>query len=89
MEGWFSRDLVGSGVDVTVVVGLELDRGDVAEGAVDAGVVEPPHPVQGGEFEVVCSAPRALVVDAFGLVEPDSRLRQSVIVGLTGQSGAV
>jgi len=59
------------GVVVMVVLGLELNRWDVAQRAVEAGVVEPPHPVQGGELEVADASPRAVVADAFGLVQPD------------------
>jgi hypothetical protein len=59
------------GVDVTVVVGLELDWWDVADGAVQPGLVEPVHPAQGGELEVVDASPGPFVADALGLVEPD------------------
>ena len=46
MEGWFSRQWLLSGVVVTVVVGFVLDGWDVADLAVEAGVVLPPHPVE-------------------------------------------
>ena len=37
---------LGSSVDVTVVVGLELDGWLVVEAAGEAGLVDPPHPVR-------------------------------------------
>ena len=45
---------------------------------VQADLVEPPHPVQGGELDLVDVAPRAVEVDALGFVEPDGRLGERV-----------
>ena len=56
---------------------------------VDAPVVEPVDPFQGGELEVAEAPPGAAVADEFGLVEPDDRLGQRVVVALSGQSGPV
>lgn len=50
VEGWLSRFLVGSLVDMTVVALFMVDWGRIVEGAVDTHVVEPPHPVQCCEF---------------------------------------
>ena len=78
MEGGFSQQRVLLGVDLTVVVVLELDRWDVAEAAVEAAVVKPPHPVQGGELKVIRALPGAFVADALGLVEADGGLGERV-----------
>ena len=80
MEGGFSRQRLLSGVVLTVVALLVLGRGGVDDGAVQAGGVEPVDPAEGGELEVVDSAERGVVADAFGLLEPDHRLRHRVIV---------
>ena len=53
---------------------------------VDASVVEPVDPFQGGELEVLEASPGAAVADELGLVEPDDRLGQGVVVALSGQS---
>lgn len=65
---------------MTVVVVLESDRGRVRDGAVEADLVEPPHPVQGGELDVVDVVPWPLEAEALGFVEPDERFSESVIV---------
>ena len=61
---------------------FELCWRDVSELAVEATVVEPVDPFEGGEFEVVKAPPRALVANQFGLVEPEHRLGQGVVVGI-------
>lgn len=55
---------------------------DVAELAEQAAVVEPVDPFEGGEFEVVDAPPGAFVADQFGLLEPEHRLGQGVVVGV-------
>lgn len=70
MEAEFSRLRLLLGVDLTAVLGLELDRWRVAQSTVQTGFVEPVHPAQGGEFEVLEATPGAFAVGAFGLVEP-------------------
>jgi len=82
VEAEFSRQRVLSGVDVTVVVLFELDRGDVSEAAVEPRLVEPVDPAQRGELEVVDASPGSFVADALGLVEPDDGLGQGVIEGV-------
>ncbi len=67
---------------MTVEVLLVLDRWDVSEGAVEAVLVEPVHPVQGRQLEVVDAAPGSLVADALELVEPDQALGLGVVVGI-------
>lgn len=80
MTGEFSRPRLRSGVDLTVVLGFVLDRRDVADRGVKPGLIEPVDPVQGGEFGVVDTSPRAFWFDAFGLVEPDQALSLSAVV---------
>lgn len=57
--GVFSRPRLLPRVDLTVAVLLELGGRDVAERTVEAVLVEPVHPVQRGQFEVVDAAPAA------------------------------
>ena len=67
-------------VGLTVVEVFELRWRDAAEFLEEAAVVEPVDPFEGGEFEVVDAAPGAFVSNEFGLVEPDDRFRESVVV---------
>ena len=61
---------------------------DHADAAVEPVVVVPVDPCGGGEFDVCEGLVGALVedrgADALGLVEPDHRLGQGVVIGLTG-----
>jgi hypothetical protein len=58
----------------------------VAAVAVEPVFVEPVHPGEGGEFELVDVVPAVGVgpVDALGLVEPVGGLGEGVVVALTG-----
>ena len=67
---------------LTVVEVLELCCRDVAEFAEHAAVVEPVDPFEDGEFEVVEAPAEALVADQFGLVEPEHRFGQGIVVGI-------
>jgi hypothetical protein len=60
---------------LTVVEVFELCWQDVAEFTEEAAVVEPVDPLEGGEFEVVDTPPRALVSNQFCLVETEQRHR--------------
>jgi hypothetical protein len=72
------------GFGESVVELLELDRCEVVDGAVGALGVEPLHPSGGGDLDLVDVAPGAFVVDQLGLVESDLRLREGVVVCLSG-----
>lgn len=65
---------------VSVVELFEFDWGEVVERAVDAVAVEPGHPLGGRRFDVRDVPPGSVVVDEFGLVEPDLRLGEGVDV---------
>ena len=54
---------------VTVVVGFELCRWDVAAGGVQAALVPPGDPGSGGQLDVFDGLPGSLPVDQFGFVE--------------------
>src|SRR5690625_4429140 len=45
-------------------------------------MVEPVHPLQGGDLHVGNSPPGSQVVDDLGLVEPDDRLGESIVVAV-------
>jgi hypothetical protein len=55
---------------LTVVVGFELGRRDVAARSLEAAAAEPVDPGEGGEFDVVDAAPWSAPADELGLVEP-------------------
>ena len=65
---------------MTVVVGFVFGWWDAAEVVVDASVVEPVDPFEGGEFKVVEAAPWSLVADEFGLVEAVDCFGERVVV---------
>ena len=75
----FSDRFVASVVEL-----LYLEWCEVVDGAVGALRVEPQHPGRGGRLDLVDVAPGPVVVDEFGLVEPDLRFREGVVVGLSG-----
>lgn len=62
---------------------LELGGWDVAEFAVQAAVVEPFDPAEGGQFDVVGVAPGALSADEFCLVEPVHGFGEAVVIRLS------
>jgi hypothetical protein len=74
VEARFCRGVLGEAGDGTVVVVLELDRWDVAAGAVEAAVVEPVDVLQGGQLDVVEALPLPTAADELGLVETDEGL---------------
>ena len=69
---------------MTVVVGFVICRGGVAspggDPTVEAPIVEPVDPFQGGVFDVVESLPLSSTVDQFGLVEAVDRFRHRIVV---------
>ncbi len=67
---------------LTVVVGFELGWWDAAEVVEDASVVEPVDPFEGGEFEVVETAPWPFVADEFCFVEAVDGLGERVVVAV-------
>jgi len=72
-----------AGVLLSVECGLELGRGNIADGLQQPAVVEPVNPLQGGVLEVVDAPPGAAAADQLGLVQADDRLGQRVVVGVT------
>lgn len=82
MEGRLPRKRLLEGVDLTVVLPFDLDRGVVVERGVQACGVEPVDPVRGRELERVDGAERAIGADALGLVEPDDALGEGVVLGV-------
>jgi hypothetical protein len=78
VEAEFSRQRLLQGVGRAIELGLELDRRNVAQAAVQAHLVEPVHPVQSRELKFVDASPGSLGADEFGLVEPDQALGEGV-----------
>ena len=79
MSAGFGDRFVASVVEL-----LDFERGEVVDGAVSALGVEPEHPCGGGDLDLRDVSPGAFVVDEFGLVEPDLRFREGVVVSLSG-----
>ena len=61
---------------------FELDGRDVAEGLVQAVVVEPADVLNDGELELAATAPDA-VGDQLGLEAVDERFSEGVVVGVS------
>ena len=62
------------------VDGLEFGRRGMPNGLQQSMVVEPVDPLQGGVFDVLDPLPGAAPADQLGLVQPDDRLGQRVVV---------
>ena len=62
--------------------GFELGRRDRTNGLQEAAMVEPVDPLQGGVLDLVDAPPGAAPVDQLGLVQPDDRLGQGVVVAV-------
>lgn len=62
----------------SVVELFDLEGREVVDGAVGAFGVEPQHPGGSGGLDLVDVAPGPFVVDQFGLVQADLRLREGV-----------
>jgi hypothetical protein len=67
------------GFGASAVELFELERRELVYRPVGAFGVEPLHPSGGGGFDLVDVAPRALVMDELGLVQPDLGLREGVL----------
>jgi hypothetical protein len=62
---------------------LELDGRNVPDWLEQSSGVEPGHPVQCRELDVVHAAPRTATTNDLGLVQPDDCLGHRVVVGVT------
>jgi hypothetical protein len=74
---------------VTVVVGFELGGWDHSDAAVESAVVEPVDVFEGGELDVVETAPGAVPVDEFPLVQPVEGLGEGVSASPESRSEGV
>lgn len=79
----------GLGCVRSVMDGFEFDWWDTAQAVHEPVGVVPVHPVGGEQFHVDQAMQRAapkrrVIANRFGLVQPDRRLGQGVVVGLTG-----
>lgn len=79
-----ARSFEGFGEGVVEL--LELDGGEVVDRGVGALDVEPVHPGSGRGLDVIDVATWALVVDELGLVDPDLRLRERVVVSVADEA---
>lgn len=64
VEAGFCRQRLLLGVDATVGIVFELDRRELAQGAVESDGVRLPDPVSGGEVELVGAVPGSFVQHA-------------------------
>lgn len=80
---WFESGRDGLlGLQLLIVGGFSLGRWEITDGAVQAAVVEPGHPFQGGQLDRVAGFPWAPAVDQFRLVEAVDGLCQRVVVAV-------
>jgi hypothetical protein len=74
-------DLLGLSV-VTVVAGFVFCGWDVVEGAVQATLVPPPDPLEGGQLDLFGGAPRPAWADQLGLVQAVDGFREGIVVAV-------
>ena len=65
-----------------MVACLGLGRWDVADRLEQAAIVEPTHPVEGGEFHGTDVSPRPAPTDRLGLERADDGLGEGIVVGI-------
>jgi hypothetical protein len=73
---------------LTVVDQFVFRGCEVVAGAVEASVVVPVDPFQGGEFDVVEAFPGSAVVDQFGFEQADLGFGQRVVQSVTDRADA-
>ena len=74
--------LVEAGLLLLIVHLFELGRWYVANRSQEPLLVEPGHPVESGELDIVDSLPRAVLSNDLGLVQADHRFGQCVVIGV-------
>src|SRR5690606_26012147 len=69
---------------LSAIVGLlVLDRRHVADGFEEPVMVEPPHPLQGRELDILMAPPGSTASDHLRLEKADHRFGQGVVIGIT------
>ena len=71
---------------LTVVGGLQFCRGEVTDLAVQPAVVVPVDVGESGQLDLLEAAPGAMAADQLGLVQPDDRLGQAVVVAVADRA---
>src|SRR3954463_4873564 len=61
---------------------LVLRRRQITDRLEETAVIEPVHPLEGREFDVLQASPGTAMPDELGLVQPVDRLGQRVVVGV-------
>lgn len=79
VEGELSRQRLLSGGVLTVVLVLGFDGCEVSDRGVQPVLVEPMHPGEGCELELIDGSERAVDLDTFVLVETDDGLGEVVV----------
>ncbi len=64
------------------IVCLSLGRRDIPDGFEESNVVEPVHPLQGGQFQGLPGFPRAPAMDLLGFIQPLKGLGQGVVIAV-------
>ena len=70
------------GFEVSVVAGLDFCRGALVEFGMQALVVEPPHPFQRRELDLLDGSPGSALADQLGLVKRVDRFGESVVIAV-------
>ena len=69
-------------VELPPVVCLSLGRRDIPDGFEESDVVEPVHPLQGGQFQGLPGFPGAPAMNQLGFVQPVDGLGQGVVIAV-------
>ena len=65
---------------------FEFGRWYVANRSQEPLLIEPGHPVESGELDIVDSLPRAVLSNDLGLVQADHRFGQRIVIGIAPDS---
>ncbi len=65
---------------------FEFGRWYVANRSQEPLLIEPGHPVESGELDIVDSLPRAVLSNDLGLVRADHRFGQRIVIGIAPDS---
>jgi hypothetical protein len=75
-----------AGVLLSPECGLELGRRHIANGLQEPAVVEPVDPLQRGVLDLVEALPRPAAANQLGLVQPNDRLGQGIVVAVAARA---
>ena len=80
------QNLQTAGCTTRVEVGFSLCWWDIPDRTEQATIVEPVHPFEGSELDILEASPRPPLSDHLRFVEADDRLGESIVVAVADAS---